>query len=192
MFRIVSNNVEVSQLKAVVVYSSKTGFTKKYAQWIAEDLSLEAYELEESDNLKEVLSGVDTLIFGGGLYAIGINGLKKLLNENQAKSINNIFVFCTGLSLRSEAVQREIFENNLKDVEKNNIRLYYYRGGFDFQKLSLIDQLLMRMLKLKIQWKKKKGPLSSDEKGMLAVFHRKVDFTNRKLIRELVEDVKSL
>lgn len=63
-------------MKAVVVYSSKTGFTKKYAQWIAEDLSLEAYELEESDNLKEVLSGVDTLIFGGGLYAIGINGLK--------------------------------------------------------------------------------------------------------------------
>lgn len=50
----------------------------------------------------------------------------------------------------------------------------------------------MRMLKLKIQWKKKKGPLSSDEKGMLAVFHRKVDFTDRNLIRELVEDVKSL
>ena len=179
-------------MKAVVVYSSKTGFTKKYAEWIAEDLSLEAYDLKESDNLKEVLSGVDTLIFGGGLYAIGINGLKKLLNENQTKSINNIFVFCTGLSLRSEAVQREIIENNLKDVEKNKVRLYYYRGGFDFQKLSLIDQLLMRMLKLKIQWKKKKGPLSSDEKGMLAVFHRKVDFTDRKLIRELIEDVKSL
>ena len=159
---------------------------------IAEDLSLEAYDLEESDHLKEVLSGVDTLIFGGGLYAIGINGLKKLLNENQAGSIINIFVFCTGLSLRSEEVQREIFENNLKDVEKNNVRLYYYRGGFDFQKLSLMDRLLMRMLKLKIEWRKKKGPLSSDEKGMLAVFHRKVDFTDRKLIRELVEDVKSL
>ena len=100
-------------------------------------------------------------------------------------------MFCTGLSLRSEEVQREIFENNLKDVEKNNIRLYYYRGGFDFQKLSLIDQLLMRMLKLKIQWKKKKGPLSSDEKGMLAVFHRKVNFTDRNLIRELV-DMNSL
>lgn len=179
-------------MKAVVVYSSKTGFTKKYAEWIAEDLSLEAYDLEESDNLKEVLISVDTLIFGGGLYAIGINGLKKLLNENQAGSISNIFVFCTGLSLRSVEVQREIFKNNLKDVEKNNVRLYYYRGGFDFQKLSLIDQLLMRMLKLKIQWKKKKGPLSSDEKGMLAVFHRKVDFTDRNLIRELVEDVKSL
>lgn len=179
-------------MKAGVVYSSKTGFTKKYAEWIAEDLSLEAYDLEESDNLKEVLISVDALIFGGGLYAIGINGLKKLLNENQAGSISNIFVFCTGLSLRSVEVQREIFKNNLKDVEKNNVRLYYYRGGFDFQKLSLIDQLLMRMLKLKIQWKKKKGPLSSDEKGMLAVFHRKVDFTDRNLIRELVEDVKSL
>ena len=59
-------------MKAVVVYSSKTGFTKKYAQWIAEDLSLEAYDLKESDNLKEVLSGVDTLIFGGGIITVTI------------------------------------------------------------------------------------------------------------------------
>ncbi|MFH5835931.1 flavodoxin domain-containing protein [Proteiniclasticum sp. C24MP] len=183
-------------MKAAVVYSSKTGFTRKYAHWIAEDLSLEAYDLKydlnEVKNLKEVLSGIDTLIFGGGLYAIGINGLKKVMDEDQVDGIPNVFVFCTGLSLRSEEVQREIFENNLKDVEKKNVKLYYYRGGFDFRKLSFIDRLLMRLMKLKIDMKKKKRPLTSDEKGMLAVFHRQVDFTDRELIRDLVQEVQSL
>lgn len=178
-------------MKAVVLYRSKTGFTKKYAEWIAEDLSVEAHNLDDVKDLNELLQGIDTLIFGGGLYAIGINGLKKLLTDQGMRDIKNVFVFCTGLSLDSDDVQREIYENNIKGVEKLNVKLYYYRGGFDFSKLNLMDQLLMRLLKIKIELKKKKSPLASDELGMLAVFHRQVDFTDRRLVRKLVQDVQS-
>ena len=178
-------------MKAAVLYRSKTGFTKKYAEWIAEDLSVDAHNLDDVKNLHELLQGIDTLVYGGGLYAIGINGLKKLLTDESMKDIRNIFIFCTGLSIDSDDVQREIYENNVVGVEKSNVKLYYYRGGFDFKKLNRMDQLLMRMLKLKILMKKKRKPLTSDELGMLAVFNRQVDFTDRKLIRELVQDVKS-
>lgn len=178
-------------MKAAVLYRSKTGFTKKYAEWIAEDLSVEAHNLDAVENLNELLQGIDTLVFGGGLYAIGINGLKKLLNDVSKTDIRNVFVFCTGLSIDSEEVQKEIYSNNLKDVDKGNIKLYYYRGGFDYRKLNLTDQLLMRLLKLKIEIKKKRKPLASDELGMLAVFHRQVDFTDRNHVRKLVKDVQS-
>jgi len=178
-------------LKATVLYRSKTGFTKKYAEWIAEDLSVDAHNLDDVKNLSVLLQGTDTLVFGGGLYAIGINGLKKLLADESMRDIRNIFVFCTGLSIDSEEVQREIYESNIKGVDKLNIKLYYYRGGFNFKKLSLMDQFLMRILKLKIELKKKRKKLASDELGMLAVFNRQVDFTDRKLIRKLVQDVQS-
>jgi len=178
-------------LNAAVLYRSKTGFTKKYAEWIAEDLAVEAHDLDDIRNLSELLEGTDTLVFGGGLYAIGINGLKKLLADESIRDIRNIFVFCTGLSIDSEDVQREIYENNIKGIEKSNIKLYYYRGGFDFKKLNRVDRFLMRILKLKIELKKKRKKLASDELGMLAVFNRQVDFTDRKLIRKLVQDVQS-
>lgn len=178
-------------MKAAVLYRSKTGFTRKYAEWIAEDLSIDAYNLDDVRNLSELLQGKDTLVFGGGLYAIGINGLRKLLSDESMRDIRNVFIFCTGLSLDSDDVQREIYDNNIKGVEKLNIKLYYYRGGFDFRKLNLMDRLLMRLLKLKIEMKKKRSPLASDELGMLAVFNRQVDFTERKLIRKLVQDVQS-
>ena len=181
----------VMSLKAAVLYRSKTGFTKKYAEWIAEDLSIDAYNLDDVRNLSELLQGKDTLVFGGGLYAIGINGLKKLLADESMRDIRNVFVFCTGLSLGSDDVKREIYENNIKGVEKLNVKLYYYRGGFDFRKLNLMDKLLMRLLKLKIEMKKKRSPLASDELGMLAVFNRQVDFTDRELTRKLVQDVQS-
>ena len=178
-------------MKAAVLYRSKTGFTKKYAEWIAEDLSVDAHDLDDVRNLSELLQGIDTLVFGGGLYAIGINGLKKLLADESMRDIRNVFIFCTGLSIDSDEVQREIYENNIKGIDRLNIKLYYYRGGFDFKKLNRLDQLLMRMLKLKIVLKKKRKALASDELGMLAVFNRQVDFTDQKLIRKLVQDVQS-
>jgi menaquinone-dependent protoporphyrinogen IX oxidase len=178
-------------LKVAVLYRSKTGFTKKYAEWIAEELSVDAHNLDDVKNLSELLQGIDTLVYGGGLYAIGINGLKKLLTDQGMREIRNVFIFCTGLSIDSEEVRKEIYENNLNDVEKRNVNLYYYRGGFDLRKLNLMDQLLMRLLKIKIEMKKKRSPLASDELGMLAVFHRQVDFTDRKLVTNLVQDIRN-
>ncbi len=180
-------------MKAAVIYSSKTGYTKKYAEWIANELSVTASDLSRLDDLKEVLSESEVLIYGGGLYAIGINGLKEILSVINASSVKKIIIFATGLSHDSEEVREEIFKNNLKEFIHENISLYYFRGGFDYSRLGFMDKALMRLLKLKISMKKKKGqPLTSDEKGMLAVFHQKVDFTNRKSLDNLLNEVKSI
>lgn len=34
-------------MKTVVIYKSKTGFTQKYAEWIAEDLSADLFEVSK-------------------------------------------------------------------------------------------------------------------------------------------------
>ncbi|HCW73480.1 MAG TPA: flavodoxin [Clostridiaceae bacterium] len=180
-------------MKAAVIYSSKTGYTKKYAKWIADELSVDAHELNGQRKLDEVLSDKEVLIYGGGLYAIGINGLKEILSAERANALKKIIVFTTGLSHDSEEVRKEIFENNLKETGVGNISLYYFRGGFDYSSLGFVDKILMRLLKLKIGMKKRKGGLlTSDEKGMLTVFQKKVDFTNRKYLDKLLEEVNHM
>lgn len=178
-------------MKAAVIYSSKTGYTKKYADWIAEELSVDAYDLKKLSKPYEVLSDKEVLIYGGGLYAIGINGLKEILTPERAGSLKKIVIFTTGLSHDSSEVRKEIYENNLKQYTQKNISLYYFRGGFDFARLGFVDKVLMRLLKLKITRKQKKGnSLTSDEKGMLAVFQRKVDFTDRKSLDKLISEIQ--
>ena len=180
-------------MKAAVIYSSKTGYTKKYADWIAKELSVDANDLKGLSKLDEVLSDTDVLIYGGGLYAIGINGLKEILSARREHTLKKIIVFTTGLSHDSEEVRKEIFDNNLKEYAHESISLYYFRGGFDFRSLGFVDKILMRLLKLKIGMKKKKGSsMTSDEKGMLAVYQKKVDFTNRKYLDKLLEEVNHL
>ena len=68
--------------KTVVIYRSVYGYTKTYAEMIAEELACDLREYSEitSDNLLMY----DTIIYGGGLYAVGINGIN-LIKKNYDK-----------------------------------------------------------------------------------------------------------
>lgn len=177
--------------KTIVLYNSKTGYTKKYAEWIASELGAEISD-QRDFNLQRYKE-FDNIIFGGSLHAIGISGLKKFtkgLNEVEGKKI---IVFATGLSLKSEVVRTEVMKANFKSVFEKQIEFFYYRGGFNFQNLPAIDKILMQMMKKSIERKAKKGTeLTSDEKGMLAVYDHEVDFTNQRSIRGLIDYVHSL
>lgn len=60
-------------MKTIVIYKSATGFTKKYAQWIAEAVSADLYAVADI-TLKKVMQ-YDCIVFGGRLYAVGIDGI---------------------------------------------------------------------------------------------------------------------
>lgn len=56
-------------MKIVVIYQSKTGFTKKYAEWIAKTLSADIFEAEKVNI--HILETYDTIIYGGSLHIVG-------------------------------------------------------------------------------------------------------------------------
>lgn len=174
------------KLKTIVVYKSKTGFVKKYAQWIGEELSADV--VEASRVTIDKLMGYDTIICGGGLYVGGINGVA-LITRNTDKLIDKkLVVFASGACPGREEEIREVRDKNFTQEQLKHIKFFYLRGGFDYNKLNLIDKILMTLLKLKIKSKKKLAP---DEKGMLAAYENAVDFTRKKYIEELVFYVAS-
>jgi len=60
----------VKMRKTIVLYNSKTGYTKKYAEWIASELGAEISD-QRDFNLQRYKE-FDNIIFGGSLHAIGI------------------------------------------------------------------------------------------------------------------------
>ena len=60
-------------MKGIILYKSKYGATKKYADWIAEETGFKSSEITKvkvSD-----LMPYDVIVIGGGIYASGIAGL---------------------------------------------------------------------------------------------------------------------
>ncbi|WP_270566157.1 flavodoxin domain-containing protein [Clostridium beijerinckii] len=175
-------------MKTVVIYKSKTGFTKKYAEWIAEELSADIFNASKVNI--NTLNKYDTIIYGGSLYAVGIIGvglIKKNINKLKDK---RLVVFATGASPLRDNVINEVVNKNFTVDEQKYIKFFYLRGGFNYNKLSYFDKFLMTLLKLKIK-NKKQEDLSADEKGMLAIYDKPVDFTDKKNIGKIITYVNS-
>ena len=174
-------------MKTVVVYKSISGFTKKYAEWIAEELEADLLRLEKNDI--DRLLKYDIIIYGGSLHAVGISGVHIIKNNLNKLRDKNIIIFTTGASLSKESIVSEVKDSNFSVEEQKQIQFYYFRGGFDFNKLNLINKILMTLLTWKIKLKRHK---TSDEKGMLAAYSKPMDFTKKENIKELLEYVRSL
>ncbi|MDP4151997.1 MAG: flavodoxin domain-containing protein [Bacillota bacterium] len=176
-------------MKTIVIYKSKTGYTQKYAGWIAEELSADIREASKID--AEFLCEYDVIIFGGSLHAVGINGIKVITDNFEKLKGKKLIVFATGVSPLKDEALSEIKYKNFTGEELKVIKLYYLRGGFNFKALPLSDKILMLMLKAKIRMKKKEN-LTADEKGMLAIFNKPIDYTKRENINSILEYARNI
>lgn len=174
-------------MKTIVVYKSKSGFTQKYAEWIARELSADLFEASKVSI--DILAAYDTVIYGGGLYAVGINGVK-LITENLEKlKSKKVVVFATGATPPREEAINEVRDKNFTAAQQEQIRFFYLRGGFDYNKMRPFDRILITLLKWKIKGKKE---LTADERGILAACDKPADFTRKKNIDELISYINSL
>lgn len=169
-------------MKTIVIYKSKTGFTKQYAEWISHKLSADIFQISKVNI--NMLSAYDTIIYGGSLYAVGIIGVKFITSNLDKLKDKKLIIFATGASPARTEIIAEIKNKNFTQDQQKHIHFFYFRGGFDYHKLNLFDKLLMSLLKMKIKSKKE---LTPDDKGMLAIYDKPTDFSKEKYIDELVK-----
>ena len=170
--------------KTAVVYRSKSGFTRKYAQWIADATGADLL-IGNRTRLPDLL-GYDTIVYGGALYAVGINGLSLITRNYEALKSKRLIVFTLGATPVRPEIVDEVRDNNLTPEQRQHIRFFMLRGGFDKSKLILTDRLLMTLLKATLR--RRKNP-TADERGMLAAYDNPLDFTDEKLIAPIVAAV---
>jgi flavodoxin len=167
--------------RTLVIYKSLSGFTEKYAQWIAEELHADLYSLKDFNPAK--FADYQVIVFGRSLHAVGINGVK-IIRENLPKLAGKkVIVFGVGASPPKENVLDEVKNKNFTPEEQQNITFYYLRGGFNYNKLNWPNKFLMSLMKLKIKTKKN---LNSDEIGLLAAYDKPLDCTRKENIKPLV------
>ncbi len=159
-------------MKKVVVYQSGTGFTAKYAGWIAERLGCEAKEYK-SVNANE-LTGFDMVIYGGWIMGGMVAGYDKI----KALNLKNVVVFGVGMTVPSDEVAEKIAEQN----QISRDRFFYYEGGYAPQKLGFMKKMMMNMIKKSLEKKENK---TADELHTLETF-KGADNTSKEVIEDLV------
>lgn len=175
-------------MKTIVVYKSKYGSTRAYAEWIAEELSCEAVDAKDIkiDDLMEY----DTIIYGGGLYAEIIAGVILITKNLDKLEGKKLVVFTTGITpidCRSY-YDGEVVEKNFKPGMLDKIKVFNLMGRMVVDELSFVHRAAIKSLK-KIM-SAKENPTDM-EKLLIELCDADGDFTDRESIKELVEYVKS-
>ena len=175
----------VQQSKRILVmYKSKYGSTKRYAEWIAYDVGADL--LEVSKVKTKDIHKYDTIVFGGSLHAVGITGIKMITDNFKDLIDKKIIVFAVGCSPgRDDAINRVLSRNFTEDI-RDKINFFYLRGAFNYKRLGFVDKIMMNMLKLKLK-KKKEEALDEDSKGLLASYDNPVDWTDKQMIGPIVK-----
>lgn len=81
-------------MKAIVIYNSQTGFTKRYAQWIAEATGADCVELSAAK--KKSLTAYEAIIFGGWACAGSISKISWFKNNIDKWADKKLIAFCVG------------------------------------------------------------------------------------------------
>ena len=79
-------------MNGVILYQSKYGATKRYAEWLSEETGFQCIETKKAD-INEIIT-YDPIILGGGIYASGIAGLSFLKKNINKLTDKKIIVFC--------------------------------------------------------------------------------------------------
>lgn len=173
-------------MKGIILYKSKYGATKRYAQWLSEETGFEIRE-----NSKVRVSDVkeyDVLILGGGIYASGVAGLDFLKKNIDQLGNKKIIVFCDGASPYEEKAFEEIRKHNMKG-KLQDIPFYYCRGTWDMESMNLVDRNLCKMLRKAVA---KKDPADYEvwEAALMAAGESKCDWTDKSYLKPIIEEFK--
>lgn len=141
-------------MKTIVIYTSQTGFTKRYAQWIAEAPGADCLTLSAAK--KENLDAYEAIIFGGWACAGGISRLGWFKNNMDQWVDKKLIAFCVGASPMDSPEIEPALRRNFTEAERERISVFYCPGGLNYEKMPAPSRLLMKMFVRTLKAKKDK------------------------------------
>lgn len=174
--------------RGIILYQSKYGAARKYAEWLKEATGFEAAEVKQSE-IDEVIR-YDVIILCGGIYASGIAGLSFLKKHFGRLNGKQMIIFAVGASPYDEKALGEVKAANLKG-ELGSIPLYYGRGMWDEEKMTWKDRTLCKMLKKAVA---KKDPDTYEPwmKALMSADGKQCDWTDRSYLEPLLKKLKKI
>lgn len=169
-------------MKTIVIYNSQTGFTKRYAEWIAEESGADCFELSTAK--KKNMDEYDAVIFGGWAYAGSIKMLSWFKRRIQKWNDKKLIVYCVGASPLENPDLETSLRRNFNEEEWKRVHVFYCPGGFNYEKMSTQSKLMMKMF-IKVL-KAKKDKTEKDE-AMIKMISSSYDISDKKYIAPILE-----
>ncbi len=169
-------------MKVAVIYNSQTGFTKRYAEWIAEATGADCFELTEAK--KKSMDTYEAVVFGGWACAGSISKLGWFKSNINKWSDKKLIAFCVGASPIENPEIEPTLKGNFKEDEFDRVNVFYCPGGFNYEKMSKTSKLMMKMFIKALKAKKDK---TEEDREMIRMISSSYDISDKKYIEPILK-----
>ena len=178
---------EIETNGIVVIYRSKYGTTKRYAQWIAEELDAELVEVSDFSIFD--LERYSTVIFGSSVHVGKIRGVSFLKDNWAVLSKKMVIVFASTGASKVEPKQQLVIAASLPAEIRQSIKYFPLPGAYSYDRLDFEDKLLMNfgpMRNLRFRaWLKR----DKEAKEQLTMLGKGQDWTDHKALTPIIQCV---
>lgn len=183
--------------KGIVIYTSKRGSAKQYAEWIAEDLRAEGVSCSAiplSDAKDVNLYEYDCIIYGGWIRGSGIVDFDKFAKMLDAELMGRLLVYGVGFADETAENYAQVWGYSLGKIDPKNehrVLLYILGGRYDPSAVTGFDKFLMKTMRTVLL-----SGSTADAKSRANMMRDRIDngcdLVKRENIRSLVRDAKKL
>lgn len=114
----------------IILYNSVTGYTKRYAEYLAEQLDYQIKPIQKA-NLFNV-STYPTIIFGGPLHHNRIEGIKGIVEGSSYFADQNLIVFSVGVASVNDDLVKQIKLKNCGEIPVESFQYFALPGGLSY------------------------------------------------------------
>ena len=176
-------------MKSVILYGSRYGSARRYAQELSKQTDIPAVSYQEAPPL----SKLETIVYIGALYAGGVLGLTKTLRRQSFGEHQRLVIVTVGLADPDIPQNRENIRNALqKQIHAQlygRAAVFHLRGAIDYQALSLGHRTMMALLHRSLQ-KKPAEEWSEEDKALMETYGKQADFVDFASLRPIVNEIQ--
>ena len=176
-------------MKTLIIYSSQTGFTKRYAEWIGQKLDAELLTIKDAKKKNEdYFRGFDAILYGGWSMGGKLVNIEWFLEHAINWKEKKLAIFGVGATPADAPEISTFIESVLSDEQKKYISVFYCPGGLDYSRMNFFCRIMMKMFAKSMN---KKEGLSDYEKQKAEALLTSFDISDRKYIEPIISFVNN-
>ena len=176
-------------MKSIIIYGSRYGSARRYAQELSKQTDIPAVSYQEAPPL----SKLETIVYIGALYAGGVLGLTKTLRGQSLGEHQRLVIVTVGLADPDIPQNRENTRNSLQKQIPAQLygraAVFHLRGAIDYQALSLGHRTIMALLHRSLQ-KKPAEEWSEEDKALMETYGKQADFVDFASLRPIINEMQ--
>lgn len=170
--------------ECLILYGSVYGATKQYAQAIA--TACDGIAKDVKDVKKQDIETAKLILYGGGMYAGGMQGAKYVRKYEAELLTRPLVLFTCGIAdpkdPKNAQKLKEDMIHSLGSALVNHAHCFHLRGNLLYSKMKFKHRMMMKMLVMMI----KRNTQSQEGEDIIRTYGNDTYFYDEQQIQELL------